>query len=321
MPPKPMTPSECDLRGLPFMPLDVVRLVDSDLFALSTGDEFKAAVALWCKSWLQRPAGSLPDDDRVLAHLSGAGSAWPALRAMALRGWVLCADGRFYHAVVAEKANQAWKLRQSQRDKAAKRWPGNKGGDGGPSRGTSRGTVKANPRVVNGEAAGDAGAEENPSRGTSRGNAGVRGAGNARDRDRERDIESISGSPDSVRPRESAAAACADQVVPIMPRLGARPDDWVHLSDKREVEDGVTHAVIGGAYIDVAAKLVCEAARINEVNWAGDWRPLIAWLRDGFSLHDDILPGIRRIAARSSYQPPRKLSYFDDPIRKQRRTA
>jgi hypothetical protein len=49
------------------MPMDVVRLLDSDLFALSTGDEFKAALALWCKAWLQVPAASLPDDDRVLA--------------------------------------------------------------------------------------------------------------------------------------------------------------------------------------------------------------------------------------------------------------
>ena len=38
--PEPLTPPECDLRGMPFMPLDIVRLFDSDLYALSTGDEF-----------------------------------------------------------------------------------------------------------------------------------------------------------------------------------------------------------------------------------------------------------------------------------------
>ena len=43
--PEPLTPLEADLRGMPFMPLDVVRLTDSDLFALSTGEEFKAALA------------------------------------------------------------------------------------------------------------------------------------------------------------------------------------------------------------------------------------------------------------------------------------
>jgi hypothetical protein len=30
----PLTPADCDLRGLPFMPMDVVRILDSDLFAL-----------------------------------------------------------------------------------------------------------------------------------------------------------------------------------------------------------------------------------------------------------------------------------------------
>ncbi|MBS1082353.1 DUF1376 domain-containing protein [Gluconobacter kondonii] len=120
--PEPMTPAECDLRGLPFMQLDVVRLIDSDLFALSTGDEFKAAVALWCKSWLQVPAASLPDDDRVLAHLSAAGSRWKKVKSLALRGWIKCADGRLYHPTVAEKALHAWKARTAQRERAAKRW-------------------------------------------------------------------------------------------------------------------------------------------------------------------------------------------------------
>lgn len=118
----PMTPFDCDLRGLPFMPLDVVRLGDSDLVALSTGEEFKAAVILWCKSWLQVPAASLPDDDRVLAHLTGLGPRWKRVREMALHGWVKCDDGRFYHPVVAEKAREAWRHRQAQRERANKRW-------------------------------------------------------------------------------------------------------------------------------------------------------------------------------------------------------
>ncbi|MGO2959288.1 MAG: DUF1376 domain-containing protein [Acetobacter sp.] len=120
--PEPLTPADCDLRGFPFMPLDVARLIDSDLFALSTGDEFKAAVALWCKSWIQLPAASLPDDDRILAHLSGAGARWKKIRGMALKGWIKCLDGRLYHPVISEKAAQAWKSRIAQRERAAKRW-------------------------------------------------------------------------------------------------------------------------------------------------------------------------------------------------------
>lgn len=120
----PLTSAEVDLRGLPWMRLDVIRLMDSDLFALSTGDEFKAAVALWCKSWHQVPAGSLPDDDRVLAHLSGAGSRWKRVRDMALRGWVKGDDGRLHHTVIEKLAESAWAERQkhlSRREKDKER--------------------------------------------------------------------------------------------------------------------------------------------------------------------------------------------------------
>lgn len=140
----PLTPPDCDLRGLPFMPLDVVRLGDSDLFALSTGDEFKAAVSLWCKSWLQVPAASLPDDARILAHLSGAGSRWPKVAAMAMRGWVKCSDGRLYHPVVAEKAREAWKHREAQRARANKRW--------GNDSGNASDADPAKPRQSHGDA-------------------------------------------------------------------------------------------------------------------------------------------------------------------------
>jgi hypothetical protein len=101
--PDPLTPPGCDLRGLPYMPLDVTRLLDSDMFAEATGDEFKAAVSLWCKSWTQIPAGSLPNKDPVLAHLSGNAAKWKRIKAGAMRGWILCSDDRWYHPVVAEK--------------------------------------------------------------------------------------------------------------------------------------------------------------------------------------------------------------------------
>ncbi|SFN72232.1 DUF1376 domain-containing protein [Sphingomonas sp. OK281] len=124
--PAPLTPSDCDLRDFAFMPVDTVRLLDSDLFALSSGDEFKAAMTLWCKAWQQVPAGSLPADDRVLAHLSGAGTKWKKLRTIALRGFVECSDGRLYHPVVCEKATEAWAKKLSYRERSkkgnSKRW-------------------------------------------------------------------------------------------------------------------------------------------------------------------------------------------------------
>lgn len=116
--PDPFTPANCDLRDFPFMPLDVVRLRDSDIAALSTGDEFRCAVLLWCVSWHQVPAGSLPDDDVVLSQLAGFGRVvkeWKKVRAGALRGWVMCSDGRLYHPVVTVKALDAWNAKLEQR--------------------------------------------------------------------------------------------------------------------------------------------------------------------------------------------------------------
>lgn len=115
--PNPLTPADCDLRDFPFMPLDVVRLCDSDLAALESPEACWAALLLWCKAWHQVPAGSLPDDDRVLAKFTGyqrAPEAWLAIRSGALRGWIKCADGRLYHPVVAEKANEGWFAKHRQ---------------------------------------------------------------------------------------------------------------------------------------------------------------------------------------------------------------
>jgi Protein of unknown function (DUF1376) len=109
--PAPLVDSDVDLRGFPYMPLDVVRLRDSDFTAMATGEEFMAAVLLWCAAWHQIPGGSLPVNDRVLAQLAGYGrdvKRWLAVREIALRGWTLCSDGRLYHRVISQKATESW---------------------------------------------------------------------------------------------------------------------------------------------------------------------------------------------------------------------
>ena len=108
---EPLTPADCDLQNLPYMPLDVRRLRDSDLASTESPEACWAAVLLWAASWHQVPAASLPDDDRVLSNLAGYGRVvkeWQRVKDGALRGWVKCNDGRLYHPVVAEKANESW---------------------------------------------------------------------------------------------------------------------------------------------------------------------------------------------------------------------
>jgi hypothetical protein len=116
--PIPLVPSSVDLRVFRRMPLDVVRLRDAETSVITKGDEFRCAVLLWCASWHQIPASSLPDDDRVLADLAGFGRVvkeWRRVRAGALRGFVKCSDGRLYHRVVAEMAIEAWGSHLHQR--------------------------------------------------------------------------------------------------------------------------------------------------------------------------------------------------------------
>ena len=110
----PLTGPEVDLRDCRDMPLDVVRLWDSECAARATGEGFRAAVFLWCAAWHQVPAASLPADDRLLARLAGCGvgggarAAWRDVREDALRGFVKCDDGRLYHPAIAEMALETW---------------------------------------------------------------------------------------------------------------------------------------------------------------------------------------------------------------------
>jgi hypothetical protein len=138
---EPLVAPEVDLRDFVFMPLDVVRLRDSDLGVVCSDAEIRAALWLWCASWHQVPAASLPDQDNVLASMAGFGrgkealTRWLEVRQGALRGYVKCVDGRLYHPVIAEKANEAWaektkyrqrrdEFRKRQKDRANARWDG-----------------------------------------------------------------------------------------------------------------------------------------------------------------------------------------------------
>ena len=114
--PEPLVPHYVDLQNLPTMPLDVRKLRDSSFATKASGEEFHAAVLLWCACWHQVPAGSLPDDDQELASLAGLGrvvAEWMKIKAGAMRGWILCSDGRHYHPYIAEVVLGAWKYKNA----------------------------------------------------------------------------------------------------------------------------------------------------------------------------------------------------------------
>lgn len=124
--PAPLVPPSCDLRDFLFTPVEFQRLFSSETWLLSNDAEKIAAITLWGVCWTQVPAGSIPSDDRLLAHLSSAGARWKRVKGMALRGWVLCDDGRYYHPVMCEKVLEAWLEKITARTTSAagnlKRW-------------------------------------------------------------------------------------------------------------------------------------------------------------------------------------------------------
>ncbi|SKC78457.1 Protein of unknown function [Burkholderia sp. CF099] len=112
--PNPLTPVDAELRNFREMPIDVPRLLGSDLVHDESPEACWSAMLLWCVSWHEVPAGSLPDNDEWLAKRAGywhkgkLDPTWHDVRDGALHGWIKCSDGRLYHPVVAEKVNNAW---------------------------------------------------------------------------------------------------------------------------------------------------------------------------------------------------------------------
>lgn len=117
---EPLVPADADVRGFKDMPVEVSRLLSSETWIMCTPEERSAAINLWFHSWMQVPAGSLPDNDRVLAHLSMASEKWPEVKDMALRGWVKADDGRLYHPVVCEKVGAMLAVRARKVDAGRK---------------------------------------------------------------------------------------------------------------------------------------------------------------------------------------------------------
>lgn len=101
----PLIADAADLRGMCWMKLDMCRLHGSDFMHLANNEEFGAALKLWMAAMRQVPAGSLPNNDSIVASLAGYANApkgWSKIRDMALYGWVPCNDDRLYHPVICD---------------------------------------------------------------------------------------------------------------------------------------------------------------------------------------------------------------------------
>lgn len=119
---EPLVPAEVDLRGMAFMPLFGDRLFKSTTWIEACAVARAGALQLFWHAFAHEvPAGSLPDNERVLADHAGLGlKVFRRVRVQVLRGWVKCNDGRLHHPVLAEIAIEAWSARVSHRARTLK---------------------------------------------------------------------------------------------------------------------------------------------------------------------------------------------------------
>jgi hypothetical protein len=116
--PPPLVADQVDCSDLDGFMLNAERLMSSELLALHGNEIVGAALLLWCRAWKQRPAASLPDDDRVNAAF--ARLSLPKFRRVkeaVMRGFVKCSDGRLYHRFLASVALNAYEKKLAFRKK------------------------------------------------------------------------------------------------------------------------------------------------------------------------------------------------------------
>lgn len=114
---------QIDLRHIPYMPLVIDRLRRSKawLQCKRRPDLAFYMMNLWMHSWHEVPAGSIEADDDVLADAAMCSpERWDEIKGAVLRGWEKGEDGRLYHHVVVELADEAFGKMRSGRARTKK---------------------------------------------------------------------------------------------------------------------------------------------------------------------------------------------------------
>lgn len=119
-----MTAADIDVRCLPYMPLQIETLRKSKtwLRCRRRPELGFYLMNLWMRAWHEVPAGSIEDDDDVLADAAMCPpDKWIDIRDTLLDGWEK-RDGRIYHRTVTELATEATgKLRSNKKRTEAAR--------------------------------------------------------------------------------------------------------------------------------------------------------------------------------------------------------
>lgn len=117
--PDPPYPPDTRVKGWRFQ-LDHERIQQSDTWALSPADMRPWLLMLWHIGWQQTPAGSFPNEDRVIAAKIGMDvRIFTAHRDILMRGWRLHSDGRLYHQAIVEQVQQYQEFNRKERERVA----------------------------------------------------------------------------------------------------------------------------------------------------------------------------------------------------------
>jgi hypothetical protein len=116
-PPPPPYDGDVRAKGWRFE-LDHERIEQSDTWALAPPELRPWLLMLWMVAWRQSPCGTLPDSDEIIAARIGMDRhQFTTHRAVLMRGWTLCADGRYYHDTIAERVRSMLEARRSEADR------------------------------------------------------------------------------------------------------------------------------------------------------------------------------------------------------------
>jgi hypothetical protein len=306
--PAPMSAPECDLRDFQFMPLLITRLKRSKAWLKCKRRPELAfyMLNLWTASWHETPAGSLEDDDDVLADLAMCDPAkWAKIKSDALHGWVKCSDGRLYHRVIAEQATEAWLHRTGYRERLSKAREAREAKRNGRAIGTVIGSMieTITEPITDGVTAHITSTvtEQRIEQSTV-----LKGQGQGQGQVQEPPVvpqpaERPWAHRDWLAPWHPHAERW--EVDPARPTMGLRP-------------------VVGGWFADVIWEKAKEAGDLpeNRYDTVEGLRPMADWLKSGRD-PDEIYAGIQKVARRSGYSPPDSLRYFDRAVQDAKRAV
>lgn len=108
-------------KDLPWFPFYVDDFVSDGKVEAMTTEEVGAYLLLLCKAWKERPVGTVPDDDRILARWTRTTPAdWSRIKPNVMIAFTLSTRTKRYHQKRMEQEFARFRRTQKKRSEAAK---------------------------------------------------------------------------------------------------------------------------------------------------------------------------------------------------------